>query len=257
MIELSPSKIQTYMTCPLSYYFKYVEKIPTITNGRAWMGSAVHYGIEQAHKEKNNQLGLEAYVQKFNNKSIEINWQEEEPEALQSEGYNLLKKYLDSEEYRNLAIINTEVEIYIPFDIDIPLKSITPIYEWKESEKDHDKIHCFIDAVIKNGIIDWKTTKRKWTQDQAERSIQFTIYAMAYSYLSGQSEVPIETHVLISKREPEIQILKTTKTQGDFENIKNVIFQIIKAINNEIFYPNPNMLCENYCDYKSLCRWKG
>jgi|GEM_PF-4360264 len=259
MIELSPSKIQTYMTCPLSYYFKYVEKIPTITNGRAWMGSAVHYGIEQAFTEKSNQAGIEGYLHKFRNRNIEINWQEEEPEIIEQEGLNLLKSYLISNEFKNIEIINTEVEINIPFNIDMSTKSISTVsfVEWKESEQDNNTIRCFIDAVLKDGIIDWKTTKRKWTQDQVERSIQFVIYALAYSYLTGQTEVPIQAHILISKKEPEIQILKTTKKQEDIESIKNTIFQIIKAINNEIFYPNPNMLCENYCDYKSLCRWKG
>ena len=260
MIELSPTKIQTYMTCPLSYYFRYVEKIQTIKNGRAWMGSAVHYGIEQAHKEKNNQAGCDSYLKKFRAQEKEINWQEEEPQIVEQEGLNLLNKYLSSNEYKGLNIINTEVNININFKVntnDSENRKIELIYPTKDTEElNSNKIVCYLDAIIPDGIVDWKTTKRKWTQDQAERSIQFIIYAMAYHYLSGITEVPIQAHILISKKEPEIQVLKTVKSQCDFENIKQVIFQIIKAINNEIFYPNPNQLCENYCDYKSLCRWK-
>jgi len=257
MIELSPSKIQTYMTCPLTYYYRYVEKIPTITNGRAWMGSAVHYGIEQTFKEKNNQAGYEAYLKKFRTQEKEINWQEEEPEAVEQEGLNLLKRYLVSSEFNNLKIIDTEININIIFRIEPENKRIVFLYPLKDSEElNSDKIICYLDAITQDGIVDWKTTKKKWTQDQIERNIQFAIYALAYHYLSGLIEIPIETHVLISKKEPELQVLKTNKTQEDFEKIKNVIYQIVKAIDNEIFYPNPNMLCENYCDYKSLCRCK-
>jgi len=257
MIELSPSKIQTYMTCPLSYYYRYIEKIPTITNGRAWMGSAVHYGIEQAWKERNNEVGLEAYFKKFRAQEQEINWQEEEPQIVENEGLSILKRYLLSSEFNNLEILNTEVNININFKIEPDKKSINLFYPVKDSEElNNDKIICYIDAVIPQGILDWKTTKKKWTQDQVERNNQFAIYALAYSYLTGQTEVPIQAHILISKKEPEIQILETKKTQEDFKITRQIIFQIIKAIQNEIFYPNPNMLCENYCDYKSLCRCK-
>lgn len=254
MIELSPSKIQTYMTCPLSYYFRYVEKIQTIKNGRAWMGSAVHKGIETAYNKQNNQAGIEEYLKSFRAQDQEINWQEEEPINVEKEGLNLLQVYLESKTFKNLKILNTEYEIFIPFSIAENLKTIQFIYD--SDTQDSNKIHCILDAATKNGIIDWKTTKRKWTQDQIERNIQFNIYALAFLYLNGQQEVPIQAHILISKKEPEIQILETKKTQEDFKITRQIIFQIIKAIQNEIFYPNPNMLCENYCDYKSLCRCK-
>ena len=258
MIELSPSKIQTYMTCPMSYYFRYVEKIQTIKNGRAWMGSAVHKGIEKCHESKSIEIGIEEYLRRFRAQEQEINWQEEEPEAVENEGLNLLKMYLSSETFKNLPITQTEYEIFIPFDINERNKEIDFIYDFKRVDGPNNKVQCILDAIInKNGFVDWKTTKRKWTQDQVERNIQFNIYALAYFYITGTTEVPIQAHILISKRDPEIQILQTSKNQDDFKTTKQIIFQIIKAIQNEIFYPNPNMLCENYCDYKSLCRWKS
>lgn len=47
-INLSPSKIQTYETCPRMYYFKYVAKVPVeTTSANLPFGSAIHTGVEQ------------------------------------------------------------------------------------------------------------------------------------------------------------------------------------------------------------------
>ena len=59
-MKLSHSKLSTILSCPMTYYLKYIEEISPITEKPALgIGSAVHWGIEHNTEDLNEYFGSE------------------------------------------------------------------------------------------------------------------------------------------------------------------------------------------------------
>jgi len=81
---------------------------------------------------------------------------------------------------------------------------------------------------------------------------QLTAYSLAYRKLEGKEERGLRFDVMVRTKEPKIQQILTYRTKEDIERLVKVFRYGRKAIDSEIFYPNPNFICSN-CGYRKLC----
>ena len=136
--------------------------------------------------------------------------------------------------------------------------TIQPVHVEREFNLDLENsdytLKGFIDLVDRNSfIIDHKTAKKSWSEDQATKDLQLTAYSLAYRTLEGKEEKGLRFDVMVRTKEPKIQQLYTTRNQKDIDRFIKTLAYVYKAIETGIFYPNENWMCPS-CGYGALCR---
>lgn len=155
--ELSPTNLNSYITCPLEFKYNYLVKVPSVSNQATALGTAIHSALEKWNRNimESKPTSFEELVSQFKLKvSKEII-----PIAMQDsvlkEGIKLLQGYFDY--YKGISRKPVKVEYnFSQRNIYFPLSN-------GENIKLTGKIDC-IDLIDKNTIslIDYKVSSPKY-----------------------------------------------------------------------------------------------
>jgi DNA helicase-2/ATP-dependent DNA helicase PcrA len=95
-------------------------------------------------------------------------------------------------------------------------------------------------------IIDYKTGKPQ-SQEDADKSLQLTLYALAARDLLGKRADRLIFHNLENNTP-----ICSTRTDAEIDAARLQVEEVAQAIAEEQFAPNPGRHC-NYCSYRNLC----
>lgn len=243
--HISVSQIKTYLRCPLEYRFRYIDGLYVPQSGAITLGKSVHRALEYNFRQKidsGKDAPLKDIVDVFNDaydhllEDTELE-QGENAENLRREGMRLLSLY-----HATIAPGIYPAVVEEPFEtelegIDIPLAGI-------------------MDLVDRSGVIvDHKTAKRSYSSDAVQRDLQLTTYALAYRKMHGKQEKGVRLDVMIRGRETRIQTLHGERSERQIERHARLIGEVVRAIEQGIFYPNESYYC-GICRYRTFCeRW--
>jgi len=248
--HFSASQILCYLQCPLQYHFQYEmgiawEKTPSAV----LFGGAVHKGVEQINRGLMNG-GIDIAMAKTEFTSTwkdgisleEIAWKED-PSELYQKGEQLLELYAD------------EMKDQKPTEVELPFR--LPIVDPKTGlfivQRD---FVGKIDAIFTDDtIVEIKTTGRSPVQQEVGQNLQITLYSWAYRMLYGKAEKTIKVVNLVKTKKPKIAVVETQRTERDHSWLLATVFQVIRAIEEKLFYPNPigGFGCFN-CQYQRHCQ---
>jgi len=248
--HFSASQIICYLQCPLQYHFQYEmgiawEKTPSAV----LFGGAIHKGVEQINKGLMNG-GIDIAMAKTEftatwkdgTSENEIAWKEA-PSDLYQKGGQLLELYAD------------EMKDQKPTEVELPFR--LPIVDPKTGlfivQRD---FVGKIDAIFTDDtIIEIKTTGRSPAQQEIDQNLQITLYSWAYRMLYGKPEKTIKVVNLVKTKEPKIAVIETQRTERQHSWLIATVFQVIRAIEDKLFYPNPigGFGCFN-CQYQRHCQ---
>jgi len=248
--HFSASQIICYLQCPLQYHFQYEmgiawEKTPSAV----LFGGAIHKGVEQINKGLMNG-GIDIAMAKTEftvawkdgTSSDEIAWKED-PSELYQKGGQLLELYAN------------EMKDQKPTEVELPFR--LPIVDPKTGlfivQRD---FVGKIDAIFTDDtIIEIKTTGRSPAQQEIDQNLQITLYSWAYRLLYGKPEKTIKVVNLVKTKEPKIAVIETQRTERQHSWLIATVFQVIRAIEDKLFYPNPigGFGCFN-CQYQRHCQ---
>jgi putative RecB family exonuclease len=248
--HFSASQLMCYLQCPLQYHFQYElgiswEKTPSAV----LFGGAVHKGIEKANRLLMDG-GIDIRVVKAEyatawkdtTSAEEIAWKED-PSELYQKGGELLDLYC----LEMASQKPTEVEL--PFRLPI----VDPQTGLFISQRD---LVGKIDAIFTDDtIIEIKTTGRSPVQQEVDQNLQITLYSWAYRMLFGKPERAIKVVNLVKTKDPKISVVETQRTERDHSWLLGTTFQVLRAIDQKLFYPNPigGFGCFN-CQYQQHCK---
>lgn len=275
LLYFSPSRLQKYVTCPMSYYFQYIEGIQSPTNGEAHKGGCFHRAVEESWKYKKDPFlygkspveeAKAIFVDSFDHpvdfskNEIEIDWKKKDPEDLKQEGLQLLVAYLKSPEWENLFPKDFEKEVN--FLLDTRSLLVCDMAGNEELLLNSDIVHIKnrLDVIIEQGFMDMKTSRARYTGFDVISKLQFNLYSIAYLVLQYSADLnfvyPVKNRcdVIVKTKAPYVQSFVADYNQVDFSMTLKYLSGIIKGIKNEVFYPNVNQLCANYCSYRDLCQ---
>jgi putative RecB family exonuclease len=249
--HFSVSQLTCYLQCPLQYYFQYElgiawEKTPSavIFGGCVHdTAEAINRGLMEGNPLKNieaENVFLSSW--KVNLKENKIAWKED-PSELFEKGKVLIQLYYD--QMRNEK----------PTDIELPfrLPLIDPLSGLFVDKRD---VVGKIDAIFTNDtILEIKTSGKSPVQQEIDSNLQITLYSWAYRMLYGQPEKSIKVVSLVKTKEPKIVVTETQRTERDHSWLIATITQVIRAIDQKLFYPNPigGFGCFN-CQYQDHCK---
>ncbi|MBN2003091.1 MAG: PD-(D/E)XK nuclease family protein [Anaerolineae bacterium] len=253
MIEhLSLSSIKTYLGCPKLFWFQYVEKVPTLKSPWAVFGTAIHHTVEHfiwdlSLSGESVPLADRWLAEWATVKAEEdpVDWSRVNPDSLYYAGLRICTNagivgYIS----RMRALVTGEdpcIETFFKFDLDgvgVPVLG-------------------YVDIVTDDGIPgDFKTAKRRWTQEQAQRELQPLVYLMGLQALGLRVPAGRFRHYVIpSDGYATLQIIESLHPPERLAQMQGIIRGVWAGIAAEQFHRNPTYRwCGRYCPYVEACQ---
>ena len=107
-------------------------------------------------------------------------------------------------------------------------------------------------------VRDTKVTSRAPASDEADRSLQLTIYAMACAQLDGRIPEHLYLDYLIHAVQPRVVKLETTRAFHQFHAVEERVLEAVKAVEAGVFVPanQDAWFCSTvYCPFFMGCKY--
>ncbi len=233
------------MKCPQQWRLKYIDEIDQEKSDALVFGSAIHKAIS---------LGLSA------NEMPDLHWSEALEQVQETPQHYFLPLEMHDMGVPMLEAARGEFEHLLGVkrqNIDKKVKlELTGI---------DVPIIGYVDLIVEDDFyfipIDFKTSKRKWSQAQADKSLQPTFYLAALNQ-SGMIKLPATfKYIILTKTKmPQVQVIETKRTAQDVFRLFDLITSVWDAMQKEAFPPTDpsNWWCsEKYCGVWNHCKFGG
>lgn len=248
--HLSISQVNTYLRCPLQYYWRYVEGLKVPPPSAVVFGLATHRAVEHNYRHKlrsgedrPTEEIQEVFAEEFDRLAPEAQWEEgEKPGEVKDEGIRTTELYM-----REVAPKTDPAAVEEPFEVEFGNVEYT--------------LKGVVDLVDRKGtIIDTKTSKRTPAEDQLAKDLQLTAYSLGYRTAVGVPEAGLRMDYIVRTKSPKIVSLSAEpRDQKELDRLLKLIGYVARAIRDELYFPQPhNFTCTpNGCGYWNICqeRW--
>jgi putative RecB family exonuclease len=250
--HISYSQINCYTTCPLKYRFHYIDHlVEEFTSSALLFGSGIHAGIQ-------------AYLQSFleadplrPNQILDVFREEWRG----SQGPKIRYSARESQD----SLLNKAGELFDLFvdqyDLEAEVIAVEESFTMDLNELINDgpgdvpPFIGYVDAIIQNGstaLIDYKTSSRKPNGDM--NAMQLVAYSLGATTLGYEpNELTYRYEYLVKTAKPELITCPVRIDDDDRRRFLKMTTRVWKAIQSEIFFPNPSYLCSS-CGYQRQCK---
>lgn len=257
--HLSFSQINMFLRCSQSWYYRYIDPGIVLPPGIALIkGKSVHSGIEynfgqkiksKVDLPKKDIVDKAVFEYDEQTKNAEIYITDEEAgkgkKEIIGEGLDSLVKV--TELYADEAAPTIQpVSVELKQTVNIP--DCRPLIT---------VIDCIDD---KKTVRDFKVTGKSKPQNEADNSLQLTLYALAYHDINGEMPEELTLDTLVTTKKPKYAVIKTKRDEMDFITAIRTIQAVEKAINAEVFLPpaEGSYVCDpKWCGYYSMCKFRN
>jgi putative RecB family exonuclease len=253
--HLSYTQINTYMLCPLKYFFQYIEQIAWPFKPEALVfGTAIHRALEHYYlgRKEDRDVPVEELLAIF-----QAAWEHEESdntirykngntaEKLLQSARTMLETFLASvtpgkvlgvEEHFSVELINpaTQESLGIPIEGRIDLIEQLP------------------EGTI--AVVDQKTACRPYNADKIAHDLQLT----AYSYVMAQqghdtNDMIQRFDVLLKNGTHKFISYQARRTEQDHVRFFKIAKSVLNGIQAGTFFPNRCFMC-NDCTFAEPCK---
>jgi putative RecB family exonuclease len=243
--SLSPSRVESFLSCPLAFRFASIEKLPEPPSIHATRGSLVHRALELLFTLPNADRTAEAAVASLDAAIAEyrtdpdftdLRLSEPQSAVFFAEALDLVHAYLRMEDPRTVRDIGIELRLEAPAG-DLTLRGIIDRLELDENG----------DLVV----TDYKTGRAPSAHYEQSRLSGVHFYSFLCEALFGRRPATIRLMYLktgeIIEAKPSAQSVRfvTTRTTA-------VLKAVEKACTSGTFQPKTGALC-NSCAFKQWC----
>ena len=252
---LSPSRAGDFMTCPLKYRFRVVDRLPEKPSSAAVRGTVVHAVLEQLYDLPRGQRTLERAIE-----LVRPQWQQlltAEPQLAElfaedvsgdalaswlTEAHQLLGSYFTLEDPNQLEPAERELYVEAELESGLLLRGYV------------DRLDVAPSGEIR--VVDYKTGRSPSEFFEAKALFQMKFYALVLWRLRGVVPAMLQLVYLgnteIVRYVPDEQDLLACERK-----ISALWTAITRALESGDWRPSPGPLCD-WCDYKPLCpAWGG
>jgi putative RecB family exonuclease len=253
---ISFSSIRTYQSCPLRYYFKYVEGLPEESVAAALVfGSAIHRAIEYHFQEI--MAGNKPPVADSLLAEYEAAWLERDGESIRF-GKDETRQSLDQMARRML-------EAFAIGDIAKPAGRILAVEETLRGAviPGLPDLLGRVDLIVETDtalvVTDWKSARSRWSSEQVEESCeQLLLYSELVRGFAPGKAVRLDFAVLTKTKEVAIERHSAAVDPWRVERTKRVVQRVWQAIQTGNFYPAPSPMNCPGCPFQGPCHgWSG
>jgi len=253
---LSYSQISMYLRCGQQYKFRYIEDKIIPPSIALLKGGAVHEGVFRNNVQKIDsrqdlkkadivEHSVTALEEKTLNQEIKLT-EEEKTEGKDK----VLGKCKDS--------VVTLTELYAD-DMSPKIQPVMAEHNFDLTLPDIPPIKTIIDCIDDKGIVrDTKTAGRKKSQNDVDKSLQLTLYSIAYMEMFKELPSGVCFDVLVEKKQPEYQEISTDRTLEHFQPAIDIVDSVVKGIGAGVFLPaaEGSWICsKKFCGYYDICKY--
>ena len=251
---VSPSRLNTWLACPHKFKLKYIDGIRSPTSTAAFVGKAVHMGLELVYRHR--QLGLNLTAREVSKRFID-DWDR----VVAEEGFqsittarerdckqqvlSLVQAYLrhvSADEPRPLAV---EVAVEAPLidpgsgeDLGIPLVGVMDLV---------------LPGVGGPVIADFKTTARSGEPLEVAHQVQLGCYAYLFRQAAGSVEGGLEIRNIIKTKVPKVEFHRYARRDDKhFASLFAVVRAYLDDLHTGKFLYRPGLGC-TMCDLRDAC----
>jgi DNA helicase-2/ATP-dependent DNA helicase PcrA len=238
IVNLSPYKIDDYLTCPLKYKYIHKLRIPILEHHAIIYGKVLHDVVAEYFRRKigEKQMDLEDLLSYYDSAWINEGFLSKKHERRRyKQGKETIKKFYKREE--KSGILPTSIEN----DFKLVMDDIRIFGRWDRlDEKDNESV-----------IIDYKSSNindQKKADKRTKDSIQLDIYALAYKEKENRLPSRVELRFLETGL-----IGRAEKTQKSLEKTIEKIYEVADGIRQNDFKAQPTYTACKYCPYNQIC----
>jgi len=231
---LSASAIERYETCPLQFKLSRDWRIPEESHAALQYGGAMHLALRHYYdaarfgKPATVAEVVQIFRDEFAKAVIPDDYQRE---LYEHQGERQLQDFIATAERATPHVLHTEQD----FTIEVAGSQVRGKI---------DRIDRLADGTVR--IVDYKTGKAK-TQDDADESLQLSIYALA-----AQQKWGYKASALALQNLEDGSMPVTTRDDIDLREVMERVNQVAQEISTGNFQPTPGRHC-NWCGFRSLC----
>lgn len=250
LATVSASRLNTFHTCRLKFFFQYVQRLPRSTSGAQHVGSTVHFvlklwNLARWRRQAIPEGWLQAQFEEFwkDGPESEIRWDPGEEAQSKAKAWALLETYFQAS-----PIPANENAEGVEVSVEADLGTI--------------RLIGIIDLVRAGGrLVEFKTTGQTPSSDKAEHlhELQCSCYALMYREATGSREQAIELHHLVKLKTPKLVVteLAPMTDRQEFRLLK-AIDSYQQGIQRQDWVPSPNPMTCACCEFFGECRrWAG
>jgi RecB family exonuclease len=250
-IQLSATRLKTYLTCPRQYRYRYVEKLPTTLTGALAFSNVMKQVIHDLHQWSicsNEPPRYDVALSNFA-RLWEKAVTEEEPafkEVAEIAGYAhlaeiILRGYVAAHQDKPQPFL-----LGFPFDLELEDECSGQSYILSGTI---DRIDQLEEGLI---LVDFKTGKRKPSPQELAFDIQATVSAYAAGEVFGQEVVEVQLYHLRDQT-----VFHTTRGAADTQTLMQLtIPEVIEGITKRRFDAKLGYWC-HYCEFREQCMKEG
>ncbi len=269
-IELRQSTLKTWLSCPLMYKFRHIDKLePSFRYPGTIHGSALHMVLKQLHEgEWNGDLralytkALNHYLYAGDESHIPVRWKgdmHKEIEALKANAVEILENYRSKDYNKNAVVLFSEARF----------RSRILGYEFTGTI---DQVRLNPDNSVE--LLDFKSSAQRPNHYAIPNDIQLSLYAYVLKYselfVDGIWVKPnmlvdsvgiyfLRAHEVYKRKVPGKEIgdekgdpfIRTTKSIQDLRAFRHEIRAQLSAMVKPWYYPN-TASC-SFCTYATHC----
>ncbi|MCZ3389277.1 MAG: PD-(D/E)XK nuclease family protein [Actinomycetia bacterium] len=252
--SLSPSRAGDFMTCPLLYRFRVVDRLPEPPSKAATRGTVVHAVLEQLFDLPRGARSLEAATALVPSVWQEVLAEDEQlAEAFADDDGALATEWLDGTE----ALLATYFELEDPTRLEPAERELALSVELESGlvlRGYVDRLDVAADGAMR--VVDYKTGRTPGAAFQQKAMFQMRFYALALWRLRG--EVPRLLQLIYLG---DGQIVRYQPDEDDLVAMERKLVALAAAIGQAVetgdWKPNPSRLCD-WCAHRALCpAWGG
>jgi len=228
-MQLSYSRLATFINCGLLYRLRYIEKIPARPKPHLGFGRILHSTLDKfysLHFDSPTFGNLKDIYNRF--------WKT---------GSDAYKKHYDKglailKRYYELNAVDYHKAVYVEQPFEIPIGGHVLAGRFDRVDRIHTDDY---------EIIDYKAAKQVSAQVAVDADLQLGIYALAFKLTTGK--LPILSFYFL----PENVKVTTRRTEDDIGRLKAGLDAMVdRLIGGEGFEPQESVECK-WCDYKRYC----
>jgi putative RecB family exonuclease len=253
---LSFSSLSLYRSCPLRYFFKYHLGLPEDTVSSALvLGSGVHRAIELHFRELlsgNPPPSDDALMGEF--------WQEWKDRDLDQ------VRFSKGEDRDSLGLLAERIlTAFQQSEVAHPAGQILAVEEELRGPivpgcpDILGRVDLIVDAGSELIVSDWKTSRSRWSQEQAEDAAeQLILYSELAKDFAPGKPVQLEFVILTKTKEAAVDRHLLPVDPDQVARTKRIVENVWRAIEAGCFYPAPSAMSCPSCPYRTQCReWSG